>query len=502
VPRKAFQEFRREAPGISASSEAARTAPTVTGNPSYWECSDGETILTVDLRGNASYTKALGWSPNPPSGDPDPSRRASSAPDQAGLIQRTRQLAMSWLAAEKVRSLKPAVKRETLLLAQMPDGNITDMPGRTIVRLLGQDEIGTGHFQAVFDPKGALLRVDLAIDDARTEDLCNFAVLARLSAGRKSGGDTPLTLGCFFDPGEYRFEISAFAVEGEPFLDVYQVANPFGRDGFDLNAPHRVSARHYRESQDYHWWCWAWWQRYGRVGAFRGNWLERGRRAGWEYPRHRLLHHRSLASYALVEGPPRQTKVIQQSDGPVEYPHAISRNLEAAFYRDLEQCHVAFVFTHGGPIKDVYQVRCGLDVWAVLVPSSRKLGVGNLRHLFLDGCAAFSYRRDRETAHLVTTWIRQAPANGLRTACGVDGNASLLDRGGWRYFGFYNKGESVSDSWAFALLDEYVENCPATAAYGNTIGEALESLINGRFSDQKIKAKAVAISVWAGSAVP
>ena len=51
----------------------------------------------------------------------------------------------------------------------------------------------------------------------------------------------------------------------------------------------------------------------------------------------------------------------------------------------------------------------------------------------------------------------------------------------------------------FRLLDECVENCPATAAYGDTIAEAMESLFNGRFSDQKIKAKAVAISLWAGS---
>ncbi len=398
--------------------------------------------------------------------------------------------------------LRTSHKRETLLLARIPRGTITEMPGRAIVRLLGQDDIDTGYFQAVFDPKGALLRVDLAFGDARSSDFCIPALLPRLSAGGKPSGDKPLTLGCFFDPGEYRFEISAFAVEGEPFLNLKEVSNPFGRDGFDLKLPHRVSVSRYRESQDYHWWCWAWWRRYGRVGGFRGNWLEREGLAGWEYPQHQLLRHRSLASYGLVGGPPRQTKVIQQPDGPVEYPFAISRNMEATFYRDLEQCHVAFLFTHGGPIQGIYQVRRGLDVWVVLMPYPRKLGVGNLRHLFLDGCAAFTYRREPEAAHLVRTWIREAPANGLRTACGVDGAASLLDRGGWRYFGHYNKGESISDSWAFALLDEYVENCPASAAYGNTIGEALESLLMGRFSDQKIQAKAVAVSVWAGSMVP
>jgi hypothetical protein len=147
-------------------------------------------------------------------------------------------------------------------------------------------------------------------------------------------------------------------------------------------------------------------------------------------------------------------------------------------------------------------VRRGLDVWIVLAPPSRKLGVGKLRHLFLDGCGAMTYRREPQSAHLVKTWIRMAPVNGLRTVCGVDGGASLLDRGGWRFFGYYNKGESVSDSWAFALLDEFVENCPATATYGKTRGAALESLLQGRFVDKRAQAKAVAVSVWSGFSTP
>jgi len=74
--------------------------------------------------------------------------------------------------------------------------------------------------------------------------------------------------------------------------------------------------------------------------------------------------------------------------------------------------------------------------------------------------------------------------NGLRTVCGADGEAALWDRGGWRFFGHYNKGESISDSRAFAMLDEFVDNCPATAAYGKTTSEA------------------VAISLWSGSKTP
>jgi hypothetical protein len=186
----------------------------------------------------------------------------------------------------------------------------------------------------------------------------------------------------------------------------------------------------------------------------------------------------------------------------MQYPHAISQTFKEPFYTDLEQCNVAFIFSHGGPIQGSYQVRAGLDVWAKLAPAGRQLGIGKLRHLFLDGCAAFTYLREPKAAHMVKTWIRQAPVNGLQTVCGVDGGASLLDRGGWRFFGYYNKGESISDSWALALLDEFVENCPATAAYGKTASEALDSLLHGRFTDEKAQAKAVAISVWSGSSTP
>ena len=104
--------------------------------------------------------------------------------------------------------------------------------------------------------------------------------------------------------------------------------------------------------------------------------------------------------------------------------------------------------------------------------------------------------------HLVQTWIERTPVDGVRTVCGGDGGNTGVDRGGWRYFGYYNKGESISDSWAFSVLDEYIENCPVTAAYGSTTREALGTLFTGRFTDQRAEAKAVAISLWAGSGVP
>jgi hypothetical protein len=498
VAHGAFRDFQKQSPEMSGTSKVPKKAPAVTVHPSFWQCSDGETALIVDIRGNACYARVDAWSPDVALSSDVASRPPSRSIEDGALIQKTRQLATAWLTADGLRSAKPAVKRETLLLARLPGGKISEIPGRTIVRLVGPDDIGDGFFQAVFGPTGDLLRIDIAFASARTNGFCNRNLLASMTAAEQASGGNRLTLGCFFDPSEYRFEISAFSVEGESFLNLDQASNTFGRDSFDLKVPHRVSVERYRSSQDYHWWCWAWWHHYGCVGCFRGNWLEKTGRTGWEYPEHVLLHHRLLSSYETTQGPPRQTKVIQQSDGPIRYPYAISQTFKAAFYKDLEQCNVAFIFTHGGPIQGVYQVRRGLDVWVKLMPPSRKLGAGKLRHLFLDGCAAFTYRREPRAAHLVKTWIRQAPVSGLRTVCGVDGEASLLDRCGWRFFGHYNKGESISDSWAFALLDEFVENCPATAAYGATINEAVETLLRGRFTDEKAQTKAVAISIWSG----
>jgi hypothetical protein len=498
VARRALEEFRKQFSNTSDPSKSPREAPSLTWNPTFWHCSDGDTELTVDLRGNASCKRQSGWSPG---------ERASGVPPSgslgdAALVRKTRELAVHWLAPDQVRSFNSAVKRETLLLAQLPGGKIAERSGRILVRLTGPDDIGEGSFQAVFDPEGHLLRMDIAFANARSREFCTPALLARAQVARRATADDRLTLGCFFDPAEYRFEISAFSVEGEPFLDLRQTSNPFGRDGFDLKAPHRVSVLRYRDSQDYHWWCWAWWYHYGCVGGFRGNWLKDQATGHWEFPHHEVLHHRSLSSYAILEGAPRRSKVIQHPDGPATYPHAISQHFGAAFYRDLEACNVAFLFTHAGPIQGVYQVRRGPDVWVVLATPRHTLGVGKLRHLFLDGCAAFTFRREPQAAHLLTTWIRRAPANGVRTVCGVDGGASLLDRSGWRFFGHYNKGESISDAWAFAILDESVENCPATAAYGKTTDEAVECLLKGRFSNERAEAKAVAISVWSGTSKP
>ena len=415
-------------------------------------------------------------------------------------------LAASWLSRRAAGRSQAGREARDLAAGEAPRRRINEMRGRTIVRLFGMDVFSTGFFQAVFDPDGALLRVDLAVEDAPTADLCDLAILAGPSAKGRSESKKPLNLGCFFDPG-------SLGSSSPPAPSKASHSSTFTRHRIPSSpatSTRRLSAGCRCQTI-----CESISARNNTTGGAGGGgndmaaWAP-SEETGSNNPAGSfgsilsviVAYHRSLGAYPLVEGEPRRTKVIQQSDGPVEYPHAIARHLDPSFYSDLEQCHVAFLFTAGQAMEGVFQIRRGLDVWVVLLPPSRKLGLGNLRHLFLDGCSAFTFRRDPQTAHLVKTWIQQAPADGLRTVCGSDGGASGLDRNGWRYFGYYNKGESISDSWAFAALDEYVENCPATAAYGSTTREALGSLLTGRFNDQRAEAKAVAISLWAGSAVP
>ena len=186
VARHAFRESQKQSREMSAPNKAAPTEPAVTRHPSFWQCSDGKTTLRVDLRGNACYARVRGWSPEVPSGGKVSRGLANHSVDDSALVQKTRELATPWLSSDEFRSAKPAVKREILLLAQLPEGKITTIPGRTIIRLVGPDDIGSGSFQAVFDPQGTLLRIDIAFVNARTKDLCNRSLLVQ-HRSRKSG---------------------------------------------------------------------------------------------------------------------------------------------------------------------------------------------------------------------------------------------------------------------------------------------------------------------------
>jgi hypothetical protein len=56
---------------------------------------------------------------------------------------------------------------------------------------------------------------------------------------------------------------------------------------------------------------------------------------------------------------------------------------------------------------------------------------------------------------------------------------------GWRFFSRYNAGESISESWFFAGIDQCTCNVPIVAAYGSTEEEAATTLFDGRFSESR-----------------
>ncbi len=152
LPRWALAEFRKTAPGISASRDAPVAPPTVTRSSSYWECTDGETILTVDLRGNASYRRIPGWVPDPPADGGAPGALWAATLTQLGSFSGPGGWRRRGFPPSGLTFSSAAVKRETLLLAKVPAGAIHEMRGRTIVRLFGMDESVPGSFRPSSTP--------------------------------------------------------------------------------------------------------------------------------------------------------------------------------------------------------------------------------------------------------------------------------------------------------------------------------------------------------------
>ena len=146
---------RKKAPEMSAATGATRTSPTVTGHLAFWQCSDGKTTLTVDLRGNASYSGVRSWSPEASPEATTLSHPASRVTDDGALVQKTRHLAAAWLLADEFRSAKPAIKRETLLLAKLPAGKITELADGRSSDSLDPMTLGTGTFKPYSIPTAA-----------------------------------------------------------------------------------------------------------------------------------------------------------------------------------------------------------------------------------------------------------------------------------------------------------------------------------------------------------
>ena len=99
--------------------------------------------------------------------------------------------------------------------------------------------------------------------------------------------------------------------------------------------------------------------------------------------------------------------------------------------------------------------------------------------------------------NIADDWMSAHVADGIRTVCGSDGVYSGADRGGWRLFGDYHKGESISQSWINSLLTECTCNHPVVVAYGSTEAEAASTLFDGRFTKTRGGTGwVIALAVW------
>jgi hypothetical protein len=357
-------------------------------------------------------------------------------------------------------------------------------------------------FEAIYTADGEPLRIDTNLRDARTKRLANALAdqAPDPSIPAMPLEQRQLTVGTFFSPGECRYELRACSFEGVPFLDLSQRRDPFGLDQATAANRPVVDTAAYRRSKNYHHCCWDWWTRYGRVGAVRGN--HDPLADDWEHPRVRIRFHKDLADYALIGGEPPKRK-YPKPDKVYEYPYAPQARATAEFYDDLERCNAALFFTHGGDVGRRFRFLRSPDVWIVFEPpAGRGLGCGKLRHLFWDCCGAMSCVALPDERVLLETWLYNNWTDGVRTICGNDGGHAGLDRSGWRFFGYYNKGDSISEAWSISQIDETSGNCPATVAYGADRAAALDTLYTDRFSREPVKPAWAAVSIWTDNEGP
>jgi len=377
-----------------------------------------------------------------------------------------------------------------------------------IVEVAQTEQPARSHESAItFGPGGGFMRAESTRLTPQAQEA--VAVLREgLTTGAIRRGlypyDPNLQFGTFFDPEEYRFELTAYSYEGEEFLDpdvlvgctpetYTPTCNPYYTGFFPYQWCIDFSGADvgsYTTTLEYRYWSWFWWHLYEQKNGIRGNWDAAA--GSWEMDVN-VLFHRPLQTYGFV-GHTTGTTPITTCDGvSLEAPLGTDLKLVDQFYEDLERCHVALISTHGGPLysarngRDVYHFRRDWDRWIILHEEGDDgLGNGNLRHLFLETCAAINWIYGPEHEGLPRTieadWMNHHVADGIRTVCGVDGAFTGWDRGGWRFFGSYNRGDSISQSWYNACIEECDCNHPVVLGYGSTEAEAAATLFDGRFT--------------------
>lgn len=460
-------------------------------------------LYRLDLSGNQTIKPISMLDVELPAlGKPD---LATEDVDRLQAVQMATDLAAALGVAKAADLRKTTCKKETVLLERCGTGRVDRRRGRCLVRLSTLDAIT--YFQVIFNDHLKPVRVDTNIRTKPVESAIRLLQQRSESAKEMPPAlpDTSATtlFGTFFDTSEIRFEGNAYAFEGADFLNPMIAENPYKRSIFDdrneglfLQADFET----YHGTADFRFWSYYWWNLYGRVGAARGNFDANSRR--WQKPNVHIAHHR-LSDYSLVGFNPNAFRPLELADHQThQVPHAYSIYPEDRFYDDLESCTAAVFLTHGGPIQGRLQLRRNLDVWFIARNPGAKFGHGNLRHLFFCSCSTMgcfksapASQNDRD-ASLLSEWLPGGYISGLRTACGIDGDFNANDRGGWRFFGYYNKGDSISDAWAMGMIDECDTNAPVTVSYGATPEEALGTLYKGRFSPDRARPTWATASVW------
>lgn len=319
----------------------------------------------------------------------------------------------------------------------------------------------------------------------------------------------------FYQPDEWRFQFSSNTWGGEPFVTRSEgPINPYGRsiwespENFvDTYCPDSLSLRDYplplrrlglKYAREY----WSRWDELGRKNGVRGNCrrfvgeADKGECEWWENGLWTVRHHDmgdyaswcapgTLASecyYRTFFWPDDLRNSIEELPFcphlKARYEWGHGRRLDERFFLDLEGSHVAVISAHSGPVWNRYQFNARRGIWAVLhAPGLQPLGAGNLRHLFLSGCASMNWKQ--QEPELYTEWLRPGLAGGIRSIFGTDGAWYGHHFEGLVFFRFYNLGFSISESWAMMATD--LGNFPVAVGYGDDPFDALARLLDERF---------------------
>jgi len=453
--------------------------------------------LIIDLNGRMSFIAQTHWDKSADYYqlyDSEKPKRPSTSEEE--LLRKQIELCHSLvqkLLSLSISKMETVAKIERILLSPLLDAKPQYTRGRSLVRVLIPQSIY--YAQLTFSPKGSIERLDLFVDPASLSS--GFASLFRIASairplnitGRQTE-NTRFTLGTFFSPKEARFPIAAKSWGGAAFLDPTITGNPFPKNE-EYPLLNEKLGRH-KEIREFRFWAWHWWNEYGRVGGFCGNSL--GESTGKWSIENKFLIYKSLLDYEIEGGLPERVSKGSHS----YYMTRVNADIGQDFFEDLEKCNVAYIYTHAGPINGTLQIQPDEDLWVSIFPLSGGLGSGILRHLFIEGCATFTHYHPmkHEFDHLLSTWVATAKLDGLVTASGTDGAHGGNDRNGWRFFGYYNKFDSVCDSWAGSQHDEDLNLIPVTGAYADSAEAAISNLRFTRFRESRGGKQWVAFSSW------